>query len=97
MSICLLLLSRLGRRPEVPSEPQYSACVLYEYITDERDELSLEVGQVIQIFGDAEPGWLHAKIGEATGVVPKSFVKRLPRVPRKLAKTYKSDNGDGDI
>ena len=52
---------------------------------------------MIQIFSDAEPGWLHAKIGEATGVVPKNFVKRRPRVPRKLAKTYKSDNGDEEI
>lgn len=52
--------------------------VLFEYIKDQDDELSLQVGQVVQDVKQIDEGWCEGMLGGVRGMFPDNFVKIRP-------------------
>ncbi|XP_055716038.1 CD2-associated protein [Phlebotomus papatasi] len=48
--------------------------VVYSYTQNNNDELSLAVGDIIEILGEVEEGWWRGKLGNRVGVFPSNFV-----------------------
>lgn len=55
--------------------------VIYSYTQQNEDELSLAVGNIIEVLGEVEEGWWRGKLGEKVGVFPSNFVEALPASP----------------
>ena len=56
----------------------YSAKAISAFAGEDADELSFEVGQVIEILPSSAPaGWLVGKLGEQEGLVPSAFLQPL--------------------
>lgn len=49
--------------------------VIYSYRENKPDELTLAVGDVIEIFEEVEEGWWRGKLGPKVGVFPSNFVE----------------------
>ena len=56
---------------------QFYARVTFAYEADNEDELSLDVGKVIEVLGDVEDGWWKGRFGGKEGVFPENFVEKL--------------------
>ncbi|XP_059620996.1 SH3 domain-containing kinase-binding protein 1 [Phlebotomus argentipes] len=48
--------------------------VVYSYTQNNNDELSLAVGDIIEVLGEVEEGWWRGKLGNRVGVFPSNFV-----------------------
>lgn len=55
------------------------AKVTFEYTAEAEDELSLSVGEIVEITSqDVSDGWWEGKLNGKTGVFPNNFVELLP-------------------
>ncbi|XP_055677926.1 CD2-associated protein isoform X1 [Lutzomyia longipalpis] len=54
--------------------------VVYSYTQNNNDELSLAVGDVIEVLGEVEEGWWRGKLNNRVGVFPSNFVLSIDDV-----------------
>ncbi|XP_063704390.1 SH3 domain-containing kinase-binding protein 1 isoform X2 [Culicoides brevitarsis] len=54
--------------------------VVYSYQENNNDELSLGVGDIIEVLGEVEEGWWRGKLGNKIGVFPSNFVEVIEKV-----------------
>ena len=55
------------------------AIVTYSYEAKDSDELSLEVGQTVEILAEYGNGWLIGRVNGVEGVFPSNYVKELDK------------------
>ena len=53
------------------------AKVTYSYTADNDDELSLELGQIVEILDEEEEGWWKGRLNGVEGVFPSNFVEPI--------------------
>lgn len=68
--------------PELPKSRGISsklrrAKVTYSYTADNDDELSLELGQIVEILDEEEEGWWKGRLHGVEGVFPSNFVEPI--------------------
>lgn len=51
------------------------AVVLFDYQSQNTDELTIKVGDVLKELKRREPGWMSGKLGSEVGLFPSNFVK----------------------
>lgn len=51
------------------------AKVTFDYDSQDQDELTLKVGDIIDIIGEEETGWWRGQLANKTGVFPSNFVE----------------------
>lgn len=86
-----------------------SRCVArFEYIGDQRDELSFSEGEVIILQEYVNEEWARGELGDRTGIFPLNFVELLEdsptssadvlstKVPQKTKKEDSGSNSQGD-
>lgn len=57
--------------------------VIFNYNQDHEDELSLNIGDVVDILGEAEEGWWRGVLNGKEGVFPSNFVEEIvPDLPK---------------
>lgn len=67
------------KKPPVKPRRKVPQCrALYDYESRDVDELSLKVGDVIQIVSNSNEGWWQGKLGGRTGLFPANYVEMLP-------------------
>ncbi|ESN90375.1 hypothetical protein HELRODRAFT_96485 [Helobdella robusta] len=73
------LNSVINNPPPVFAVPQKKkkARALFAYVAQNDDELNLEVGQIVEILKQEEPGWYEGKLNGQTGVFPSNFVELI--------------------
>ena len=54
------------------------AKVAFSYTAENEDELSLALGDVVEILGDDEEGWWRGRVNGKEGVFPCNFVEPIP-------------------
>uniref|UniRef100_A0A336LZJ7 CSON006248 protein n=1 Tax=Culicoides sonorensis TaxID=179676 RepID=A0A336LZJ7_CULSO len=54
--------------------------VVYSYQENNNDELSLAVGDIIEVLGEVEEGWWRGKLGSKIGVFPSNFVEVIEKI-----------------
>jgi len=52
--------------------------VVFSYQENNSDELSLAVGDIIEVLGEVEEGWWRGKLKGRVGVFPSNFVEVIP-------------------
>lgn len=73
---------------------------IFSYHPAHEDELSLAIGDVIDVLGEIEEGWWKGRLGDAEGVFPSNFVEEIQ--PGKSHSKHSSkedltsDNADSD-
>lgn len=67
--------------------------VIYSYRENKPDELSLAVGDVIEIFEEVEEGWWRGKLHGKVGVFPSNFVEPIESVSPTSANRRSSTSG----
>lgn len=67
--------------------------VIYSYRENKPDELSLAVGDVIEIFEEVEEGWWRGKLNGKVGVFPSNFVELVESVSPTSANRKSSTGG----
>lgn len=67
--------------------------VIYSYRENKPDELSLAVGDVIEIFEEVEEGWWRGKLNGKVGVFPSNFVEPIESVSPTSANRRSSTGG----
>uniref|UniRef100_A0A1Y9IVM6 SH3 domain-containing protein n=1 Tax=Anopheles minimus TaxID=112268 RepID=A0A1Y9IVM6_9DIPT len=68
--------------------------VIYSYQENKADELTLAVGDVVEVFGEIEEGWWRGKLNGRVGVFPSNFVEIIESVSPKSS-SRKSGNVGG--
>lgn len=61
--------------PATDSVAGKKAKVTFEYDSQDQDELTLKVGDIIDIIGEEETGWWRGQLANKTGVFPSNFVE----------------------
>nr|CAI5866508.1 unnamed protein product [Callosobruchus analis] len=56
--------------------------VIFSYSPDHEDELSLNVGDIIDIIGEEEEGWWRGTLNGKEGVFPSNFVEEIVLHPK---------------
>ncbi|CAH1991868.1 unnamed protein product [Acanthoscelides obtectus] len=56
--------------------------VIFSYSPDHEDELSLNVGDIIDIIGEEEEGWWRGTLNGKEGVFPSNFVEEIVPQPK---------------
>ena len=51
------------------------AKVTFDYESQDQDELTLKLGDIVHVLGEEEPGWWRGQVGGKTGVFPSNFVE----------------------
>lgn len=51
--------------------------VIYSYKQEHEDELSLNLGEIIEVVGEEEEGWWKGRINGKVGVFPSNFVEEI--------------------
>ena len=46
------------------------AKVTFDYESQDQDELTLKLGDIVHVLGEEEPGWWRGQVGGKTGVFP---------------------------
>ncbi|XP_055382904.1 E3 ubiquitin-protein ligase SH3RF2 isoform X2 [Condylostylus longicornis] len=73
------------------SESIHRKCkVVYSYTQNNEDELTLAVGDIIDVLGVVEEGWWRGKLNDKIGVFPSNFV--VPVEPSPILANRKSNN-----
>lgn len=67
--------------------------VIYSYRENKPDELSLAVGDVVEIFEEVEEGWWRGKLNGKIGVFPSNFVEMIESVSPTSANRRSSTGG----
>lgn len=71
--------------------------VIYSYRENKADELSLAVGDVIEIFEEVEEGWWRGKLNGKVGVFPSNFVEMIESVSPTSANRRSSISSGGVV
>ncbi|XP_074660112.1 SH3 domain-containing kinase-binding protein 1-like isoform X4 [Tubulanus polymorphus] len=88
--------------PPRPAKPIERAKVLFSYVAENTDELTIEVGNVINILNkeSEDSGWWKGEYNGKVGVFPDNFVELLPpeepkpkKPPPVVAKSKPEDKG----
>ncbi|XP_064406199.1 uncharacterized protein LOC135350985 isoform X4 [Halichondria panicea] len=77
------------RPAEPPSEPPVMrdgggaiksrhAKVVYNFVAESPDELSLEAGQIVEVIAEEEDGWCRGRLNNKEGVFPSIFIESIP-------------------
>jgi hypothetical protein len=65
--------------PPPQEQPVERAKVIFQYKSEQEDELDINVGDVLEVVNKTEhDGWWKVKLGGRVGVVPDNFVELLP-------------------
>ncbi|XP_058464674.1 uncharacterized protein LOC131438564 isoform X2 [Malaya genurostris] len=67
--------------------------VIYSYRENKPDELTLAVGDVIEIFEEVEEGWWRGKLNGKVGVFPSNFVEPIESASPTSANRKSSTSG----
>ncbi|GFG33913.1 hypothetical protein Cfor_07157, partial [Coptotermes formosanus] len=77
--------------------------VLFSYVPANKDELKLEVDDVIDVLSEVEEGWWKGRLGDKVGVFPSNFVEEVvdtrtagTRKPRTSSREETSES-DGEL
>eukprot|EP00117_Sycon_ciliatum_P018870 scpid17732/ scgid3621/ CD2-associated protein; Mesenchyme-to-epithelium transition protein with SH3 domains 1 len=73
------------------------AKVTFAYDADNEDELTLEVGQTVEVLGEVEDGWWKGKIGSREGVFPENFVEKLSEQDNEAHRKKISEPAKPDV
>ena len=69
--------------------------VIFSYAADNIDELSLELGQIVEVLEEEEEGWWRGILEGKEGVFPSNFVKLLEEdEPPKQAVPHHSSESE---
>lgn len=79
------------KRESLLKEKNRQAKVLFDYEPQNKDELMLKVGDVLEILGEEEEGWFKGVIKGKVGVFPSNFVKEIGK-EEKLSDSEKKDH-----
>lgn len=66
---------------------------IYSYRENKPDELTLAVGDVVEIFEEVEEGWWRGKLGAKVGVFPSNFVELIESASPTSANRTSSTGG----
>ncbi|XP_068755636.1 CD2-associated protein-like [Montipora capricornis] len=58
-----------------------TARVTFNYVAEQEDELSLEVGAIIRNIKDVDTGWCQGELNGKTGLFPDNFVEEVDITP----------------
>ena len=61
--------------------PGRTARVTFNYVAEQEDELSLEVGAIIRNIKDVDVGWCQGELNGKTGLFPNNFVEEVDITP----------------
>ena len=53
------------------------AKVTFDYEAQDQNELSLKLGEIVDILGEEEPGWWKGQLANKVGVLPSNFVELI--------------------
>lgn len=53
------------------------ARVTFDYDAQDKDELTLKVGEIVNVVGEEEAGWWKGQLANKTGVFPSNFVELI--------------------
>ena len=59
---------------------------MFSYVATENDELSLEVGDIVEVLDEAEDGWWSGELRGKEGVFPNNFVVEITEEEAMAAK-----------
>ncbi|XP_064402010.1 uncharacterized protein LOC135347838 isoform X2 [Halichondria panicea] len=54
------------------------AKVVYSFVAESPDELSLEAGQIVEVIAEEEEGWFRGRLNNKEGVFPSIFIESSP-------------------
>lgn len=57
---------------------KHQAKVTFSYTAENEKELSLTLGDIVEVLGDYEKGWYHGRINGKEGVFPSDCVVSIP-------------------
>ena len=63
--------------PVEKREKRRYARTTYSYVADNEDELSLDVGDIVEVLGEEEDGWWSGALKGKKGVFPNNFVEEI--------------------
>lgn len=71
--VTLIIKDKVAQRSK-PGRSTRQCKAIFSYHPAHDDELSLSIGDLIEILGEVEEGWWRGKIGDLEGVFPSNFV-----------------------
>lgn len=74
--VTLIQKEKVTMRPRV-NQSVKQVRAIFSYHPAHDDELSLAVGDIINVLGEVEEGWWRGSIGDKEGVFPSNFVQEL--------------------
>lgn len=74
--VTVILKDKVSQRPKAGRTLRQCRAV-FSYHPAHDDELSLAVGDVIDVIGEVEEGWWKGKVGDSEGVFPSNFVVEI--------------------
>jgi SH3 domain-containing kinase-binding protein 1 len=64
------------------------AKVAFSYLAENTDELTLPVGEIVEVIDEEEEGWWRGKLNGKEGVFPSNFVEVIKEEPEPPPPTY---------
>lgn len=88
--VTVILKEKVSQRQK-PGRCLRQCKAVFSYHPAHDDELSLSVGDLIDILGEVEEGWWRGKIGESEGVFPSNFVVEIDHNKAQSKNSSKED------
>jgi myosin-1 len=61
-----------------PSPAKQQATVLYDFVPEHDNELSLAAGEFVEVLSQETPEWTFVRAGDKEGYVPANYIKLFP-------------------
>ncbi|EGD73517.1 hypothetical protein PTSG_05221 [Salpingoeca rosetta] len=79
--------TRVVDSPDLSSGAHVSAVVMFDYLGETKEHISVQSGDVVKLHECVDDGWWRVGHGDAVGLVPRSYLAAFVGNPRKLART----------
>ena len=64
-----------------------------DYDAQDKDELTLKVGEIVNVLGEEETGWWKGQLANKTGVFPSNFVELIDEKDAAQMETQHKHSG----